>query len=113
MSSGQLAARMGRSQPSVSQLESSEVDDRITLASLRRAADALDCDLVYALVPRATLEDTVRKRARSLARRDIASIDQTMRLEGQSLTADELDRRIENYAGRLLSEGRLWDDRAK
>ncbi len=72
MSSRQLATRMGQSQPAVSQLEHSEVDDRITLATLRRAADALECDLVYALVPRTTLDDTVRRRARSLARRDVA-----------------------------------------
>ena len=110
MSSRQLATRMGQSQPAVSQLEHSEVDDRITLATLRRAADALECDLVYALVPRTTLDDTVRRRARSLARRDVASVDQTMRLEAQSLDPQLLDDRIEDYASRLLDGRRLWDD---
>lgn len=113
MSTRQLAVRMGKSQPAISQLERSELDERVTLATLRRAADALDCDLVYALVPRATLEDKVRSRARALARRDIAAVDQTMRLEGQSLDAKELDRRIDDYAERLLSEGRLWDGTAE
>ena len=113
MSSRQLALRMKQSQSAVSQLERSELDDRVTLATLRRAADALDCDLVYALVPRTTLEDNIRNRARLLARHDIAAIDQTMRLEGQSLDAEDLDRRIADYTGRLLAEGRLWDDRAE
>lgn len=36
-----------------SQLERSEAGDRITLKSLRAVANALDCDLVYALLPRA------------------------------------------------------------
>jgi predicted DNA-binding mobile mystery protein A len=109
MTSHQLAVRMGTSQPAVSQLERSEIDDRVTLATLRRAADALDCDLVYALVPRTTLDEAVRRRARALARRDLAAVDQTMRLEDQALPADELDSRVEAYAVRLLSEGRLWD----
>src|SRR5262245_27532719 len=56
MSSRQLANRMGQSQPAVTKLERSEASGGARLDSLRRAADALDCDLVYALVPRTSLE---------------------------------------------------------
>jgi len=110
MNTRQLAARMGQSQPAITQLEQSEVSGKAQLDSLRRAANALDCELVYALVPRTSLEQTVRNRARLLAERDIAAVDQTMKLEDQALDADQLDARIDDYGARLVKEGRLWDD---
>jgi predicted DNA-binding mobile mystery protein A len=110
MSTRQLAARMGQSQPAVTQLEHSEVSGRAQLDSLRRAAAALDCDLVYALVPRQGLEETVRARARLLSERDLASVDRTMRLEDQALDGDQMEARINDYADRLVADGRLWDD---
>ena len=104
MSSRQLAARMGVSQPAVSQLERSEVAGRIQLDSLRRAAAALDCDLVYSLVPRASLEETLDARARALARRDLAS-------RGRTRDPDDYERDVEAFATMLRDDGRLWDDR--
>ncbi len=52
MSSPQLAKRLGISKSQTSQMERMEAEDRITLKQLRRVADSLDCDLIYALVPR-------------------------------------------------------------
>ena len=53
ISAGELARRLGTSRQLPLQMEKGEAEDRITLKSLRAAANALDCDLVYALVPRA------------------------------------------------------------
>lgn len=110
MTSRQLADRMGVSQPAVAQLEQSETAGRIRLDSLRRAAEAMDCDVVYALVPRTSLDDTVVARAKHVARRDIAAVDLTMRLDDQGLDAVDLKRRTDDYAGRLIATGRLWDE---
>ena len=110
MSSRQLAARMDISQPAVAQLERSEADGVVQLDTLRRAAEALECDLVYALVPRASLTEIIGNRARTVARVDIATVDRTMRLEQQGLTTDQLERRIDDYAARLITAGRLWDE---
>ena len=110
MSSRQLAARINISQPAVAQLERSEADGVAQLDTLRRAADALECDLVYVLVPRASLAEIVRNRARAVARADIATVDRTMRLEEQGLTPDQLERRIYDYAAKLITTGRLWDE---
>ena len=52
MSAAALAARMGTTAGAVTRLEQSEAGDRIRLDTLHRAADALECDLVYLLVPR-------------------------------------------------------------
>jgi transcriptional regulator with XRE-family HTH domain len=52
MSTTQLAYRLAVVQSSVVRLEQSEMDESASISSLRRAADALGCDLVYRLVPR-------------------------------------------------------------
>ena len=47
-----MAKRLGITPPAVRSFEQAEAEDRITLASLRRTADAMGCELIYALVPR-------------------------------------------------------------
>src|SRR5580658_7650966 len=73
MSSAELATRLGVSQQAVADLERSEAQDTIKLETLRRAADALDCDLAYVLVPRIPLEDEVRAQARRKAQARVAA----------------------------------------
>jgi predicted DNA-binding mobile mystery protein A len=101
MSGTELAARMGVGQSTVSGLERSEVQGTIRLDTLRRAADALGCDLVYYLSPKKTLEATVREQARRKALEELAESgltgndedppeDHRARLE--RLTAAHMDR---------------------
>src|SRR5258707_11364853 len=87
MSSAQFARRLGVRQPSVVALEQSEAKGTIELATLRRAAAALDCTLVYALVPNKPLETMVRDRARAFARRRLEPVEHSMLLENQRVTA--------------------------
>ncbi|MEO6875676.1 MAG: hypothetical protein ABI222_12725 [Opitutaceae bacterium] len=54
-----LARRLKVTPPAVRSFELAEAEDRITLASLRRTAAAMDCELVYALVPRTSTPATV------------------------------------------------------
>ena len=103
MTGGQLAVRMGLSQPAVTQLERSEVAGRAHLDTLRRAAEALDCDFVYALVPRTSLEETVHARAVELATRDLGP-------DAADADPEVLARRIDHNAARLVAGSRLWDD---
>ena len=51
--------------PAVRSFEQAEAEDRITLASLRRTAAAMDCDLVYTLVPRSGSLPTPAKPGRN------------------------------------------------
>jgi predicted DNA-binding mobile mystery protein A len=53
VSSGELGRILGVSRQLPLQFEKAEAEDSITLKSLRAVANALDCDLVYALAPRA------------------------------------------------------------
>jgi predicted DNA-binding mobile mystery protein A len=86
VSSGELARRLETSRQLPLQLGKGEAEDRITLRSLRAAANALDCDLVYALVPRAdSMEELIEERARSEAKRHVLEAEHSMALEDQAV----------------------------
>lgn len=85
MSTAQLAKRLGVRQPSVVNLEQSEQRGSIELATLRRIAAALDCTLVYALVPNKPLDTTIRERARAFLRRRRPPVEHSMLLEDQQV----------------------------
>lgn len=87
LSAGQLSRRMHIERSVLSRLEKAEVSGAITFKSLRKAADAIDCELVYALVPRTSLESMVRNAAIKIVEKELSSINRTMALEAQ--TPDE------------------------
>ena len=112
MTTGQLAKRLGVHQPRVVELERGEATGNITVKSLDRAAKALGCRLVYALVPEEPLADTISKRASILADRQLAYVQQTMRLEAQEVTDKNQQKDAhEKLVGNLLRRpARLWDE---
>src|SRR6266849_7936293 len=85
MSTAQLAKRLGIRQPSVVAMEQSEAKGTIELATLRRVAEALDCTLVYALIPNKPLETVVRDGARAFVRRRREPVEHSMLLEDQKV----------------------------
>ncbi len=112
MTTAQFAARLGVSQPRIIALEKGEVDETITLATLRRAAEALDCTLHYAIVPNQPLAKTLRERATRVAEKQLTRTGHTMRLENQGLSNDELSREKDRLTEELLlgDPRRLWDE---
>ncbi len=112
MSSPQLATRLGISKSRASQMERMEIEDRITLKQLRRVAEALDCDLVYALVPRQPVDVMVRARAEWKAERLVSKTDVQMKLEAQQLSREKLQEQIKLEADRLVRDmpRDLWED---
>jgi predicted DNA-binding mobile mystery protein A len=109
MTGVQFAKRLGVRPQSVDALETSEANGSIQLKTLRRAAEALDCTLVYTLVPNTSLEEAVRDRARKIAIRDLGRVAHTMRLEAQETGDANLEARIEAYIRDVLKDRRLWD----
>ena len=65
--------------------EKAEAADRITLASLRKVADAMGCVLVYALLPKeGSIEQLAERPARDEAAKRVLAVEHTMALEGQA-----------------------------
>jgi predicted DNA-binding mobile mystery protein A len=110
MTGVQFARRLGIRPQSVEALERSEANGSIQLKTLRRAAEALDCTLVYALVPNSSLEGGVRERARSIAKRDLGRVAHTMKLEAQGTGEANLEARIDAYIRDALKERDLWNE---
>jgi predicted DNA-binding mobile mystery protein A len=81
-----LAKRLGKAPSVAAHLEVSEAEYRITLGSLRAAADALGCQLVYALVPKnASIQELSEQRARAKAAENVRAVEHTMALEDQAV----------------------------
>lgn len=108
MTGVQLAARMGVRVQTLSAIEKSEAAGTIQLNTLRRAAEAMDCTLVYALVPNASLEATVTTQARKIAIRDLQRVIHTMKLEAQETGDSDIEARIEAYIRDHLNARDLW-----
>ena len=111
MSSYQLAKRLGVSQMTVIDWEQREAKGTITLQSLKKVADALQCDLVYALVPRKPLGKILEDRAIQRAEVSVEQIRHSMALENQGTSSTYKKRAVKEMARRLLEEKptRLWD----
>jgi len=83
------------------QLEKAEAEDRITLKSLRAAANALGCDLVYALVPKGgTLRELIEEHTRAQAKTQVLSVEHSMALEDQAV--GRVDEAVEAETRRRL-----------
>lgn len=91
MTMAQLGDRLGVTAPRVAALESAEVSGSVSLKTLERAAEALDCRLVYVLLPRTPLAEMVAERAEALARRRLDAVRHHMALENQSVNRIEDD----------------------
>lgn len=104
MTSTELAARMNLRQQSISDIERSERLHTIRLNTLEKAAEAMGCQLVYAIVPRTTLEETVQAQARHRADQHLSRVAHHSRLENQSVSeavfADQLDDLVSLFADR-------------
>jgi predicted DNA-binding mobile mystery protein A len=112
MGVNQLASRMGVKPPAVVQFEKGELAETTTLQTLRRAAEAMDCRLVYALVPNENLAATLKQQASEKARATRGRVSHTMALESQAVDKDEAARQDRELVQKLLSElpRTLWDD---
>jgi len=75
----------GASRQRIQRFEKAEAGDRITLRNLRRVAEAMDCVLVYAIVPKSSsLAKLAEQRARTEAAERVHSVEHTMALENQA-----------------------------
>ncbi|MDE2056904.1 MAG: mobile mystery protein A [Betaproteobacteria bacterium] len=110
MSAAAFARRLGMTPAGVRKLESAEASDAITLASLRKLAQALDCELQYALVPRTSLVQQVKNRAETVARERLRPIAHSMALEDQAVQEPQNKLQLELAIKDLIEGSRreLW-----
>ena len=104
------AKQLGITTSGLQKLELAEANQVITLASLRKLAEALGCELQYALVPRQPLAQQLQDRAKDVATQQLAPIAHTMALEDQAAQGLARQQHIDVIAQELLAGPRkkLW-----
>ncbi|MDP3136241.1 MAG: helix-turn-helix domain-containing protein [Burkholderiaceae bacterium] len=105
-----LADRLSMTPAGVRKLEMAESDRAITLASLDKLAQALGCEVRYALVPRKPLAEMMLDQAKHKVAEESASVWRTMELEDQSVAPDRRKHQIDIQAQELLAGSlrNLW-----
>jgi predicted DNA-binding mobile mystery protein A len=87
LSQNKAASKLGISRVAWTKMEDAEAREAISLATLRRAADSMGCDLVYFLVPREAVAETFTELAdaNDPARQHLVATEHSMALEGQAV----------------------------
>lgn len=102
-----LAERAGVSKATAAQAEKGEAKGKITIETLKKMAAAMECEFVYAFVPKDSIRSVIEKQAMEKAARILQRADTHMTLEDQKVEQD-MNTRIESLAKTLMDEGNIW-----
>ena len=110
MTVAQFGKRMGVSQARASFIEAAEMEDSLTIKTLREAANSLNCKLVYFLIPEKTLEETVKEQAVRAIIENSKNIAHSMGLENQAISEEDSKDFIKIQAETLIFEhpNKVW-----
>lgn len=112
MTLAQLGAKLNMTKQGVKRIEESEAQGGITINSLKTVANAMDLQLVYALVPKnGTIDDLIQKKAEKLAQKIVLRTNQNMKLEDQGIGNEKMVKAIKDLAEEIKREMKksLWD----
>jgi len=112
MTAKQLAGRLGIAQQAVARIEKDELSGSVTIKTMRRVAECLDCVFVCGFVPHSSLETSLRKQAQKLAVKRLAQASQTMTLENQALSTKENEKVLSEMVEELVDTlpSNLWNE---
>lgn len=108
----QLAKRLGVDPSRVVKIETSEIEDKVTLHTLKTVASAMDCCFVYRFIPKSSLEEIIRNRARAVALTQLKRTAHTMDLEAQSIHQEWFEDQVKELTEELLRHSwkHLWEE---
>lgn len=112
MSSDVLAQRMGCKRSNITAIEQREIKKTISLETLENVAKALNCTLVYSLIPNEPLNKILENQARLVAQNKIKRINHFMKLEQQGLDPKQLKNQEDDLVQELLQGNlkKIWND---
>lgn len=108
-----LAQKLGFSATNLLAIEKREENKTVTLATLEQAAQAMNCKLVYCIVPIKHLDQILEDQARKVAKKQIKTINYSMTLEKQGLSPKQLKQQENDLIQELLRGNlkNLWDNK--
>lgn len=109
-----LAKRIGIVPSALASYEKSEANEKVTLETLQKAARAMNCKLIYALIPEepyTSLESVLDEQSFKAARNIVGKVDHTMRLEAQGLSNEQLREQVTELAHELKEnlDSQIWN----
>ncbi len=110
MTTTQLGDRMKIASSNITILENREITKKTSLETMERAAQAMGCRFVYALVPEISLENIVEVQSKKSAKAVVQEIHHHMKLEKQKVTPEIENEQIKELAEEILTkmDSRLW-----
>lgn len=111
MNTRQLGKRCGVSSERIIKIEADEIEGRTTVATLEKAARAMNCKLVYAFVPNSKMIDFIEKTAEDKARIQLAQTSHHMALEDQEISTESMKDQIDILKEEILRNNikHIWD----
>lgn len=107
----QLAEKTGVSSERIIKIEADELENKLTMATLQKMAEAMSCKFVYAFVPDDDLDKIIQKAARAKAKVQMSRISHSMTLEDQKTEDKELKEQIDILTEEYLRGNikNIWD----
>jgi predicted DNA-binding mobile mystery protein A len=111
ISTAQLGKKVGIDQSRISRIENAEMTGEVKLSTLMKIAKSMDMQLVYAFVPKNSLEDMVYQQARQIALKRMKRLNTTMRLEEQELSSEQKQKALEDMVNKIMIDEPkdFWD----
>lgn len=108
----QFAKKLGVVRSRVIKIQQAELSESLTMRTLKEAANALNCDLVYALVPRQPLQTLLKNQAEKIAKLRLHRVSHSMVLEDQEVATPQQKEQLEELINTLLSDNlkHLWEE---
>jgi len=107
MTTTQFSNKLKISQPRLVFMEKNEKN--LKLSTMEKIADELNCDFVYALIPRENINDIIYNRAKQKALQIVTKVNNNMMLENQlSENKEILEETIEELLNKKITK--IWDE---
>ena len=107
MTLNKLGDACGVATSTIAQLEKREAEGHVSIETLRRTAEAMNCELTYSFIPKSDMREFIHKKAYDKAKRILLNADLHMSLEDQRVDGDT-EERIQRLKQKLINEGKVW-----
>lgn len=97
----------GLSTPTIAQAERREMEGNLTVETLRKTAEAMNCEFIYMFAPKSDMNEFINHHAYMKAQRILTRADLHMTLEDQKVTS-KIEERITKLQKKLIAEGKVW-----
>lgn len=102
-----LAKLVNLNSANIVQAEKREIEGNVSIATLKKMAQAMECEFVYAFVPNKKISEIIHDKAYDKAKKSLINADLHMKLENQGVEG-ELHEKVERLAKKLIEKGDVW-----